>query len=120
MDTRPSPNVKRRDMGLASAIVVLAQLASTFSTNKNISVEFETLKISFEQLRLDQERFFVRKEEVKLLSIKMDRMNEELVRLNEQMKSIKDIYAVTPIEESEDIIGCVYQTTLQPPLEMDI
>lgn len=115
MDTRSNP-LKKRDMGIAGAIIVLSQVISNFQSSKSISEEFKDLKNQFIQLQLDQEKYFVKKSDMKKVVSQLDKMNEELSKINDQIESIRDTTAfLEPFDDQKkenSIIGCVHKKPL--------
>lgn len=91
MDTR-NYRLKRRDMGLASAIIVIAQVLSNFqssqSLSKNVSDDILKLRKEFDQARIEHEQFFVKKEELKKVVAKLDSMNSKLKVINKQIEKL--------------------------------
>lgn len=70
--------LRRRHMGLAGAIIVVAQVITQFfsssHSNKNISEELQ-------QIRADQEKYFVRKDELQIVSNKIDKLGRDVTEI---------------------------------------
>lgn len=103
MDTRRgSSQLKKRDMGLAGAVIVLAQVISNFQSTRNLSNEIDQLKTEFHQVRSDQEQYFVKKEELKVVTVKLDSMSGQLSKIRNQIKSMTD----SDVAFNKSFIGC--------------
>jgi chromosome segregation ATPase len=85
--------LKRKDMGLASVIIVLTQIISTFNSSQKNATDFKELKASFDDLHNYREKFLVKKDDLKSLTTKLDRLHSQFVKLNKEIKSIKNDYA---------------------------
>lgn len=93
--------MKKKDMGIASAVIVLAQFLSTFQSSHNVSGEIRDLKRSIEHVKIEQEKYFVRKEELKTVVTKLDHLASELSRMNDQIKSMRKDYAMLELDGDE-------------------
>jgi hypothetical protein len=89
MEFRPG-SLKKRDMGIASILIVVSQLASTFQTSKGISDDIRDLRAEIASVRKDHEKYFVKKEELGTVVVTLNRMTKELVRINQQIKTLRD------------------------------
>lgn len=81
--------IKKRDLGIAGAIVVLAELLSNFQSSQNVATEIVKFREEFAASNLEREQFFVRKSELGNLSIKLDKANDQLTKLNDQVVSLR-------------------------------
>jgi hypothetical protein len=84
---------KTTELGLVSALTIIAQFCLTHKSDKNMSVEFERLRGEFAQIRLEREQIFAKKEDVKLINKKLDQMHDQFKTdfnmLNTQVADIK-------------------------------
>ncbi len=85
--------LKRRDISLTGAIILISQALTSFHSSHRLSKEMEAFKASFLQLKIDQEKFFVKKEELKTVVTKLDSVKKELTELNEQIKQAETSHA---------------------------
>lgn len=95
-----NPNTpKRKDLGIASAVLVLSQLISVYNSSHNLSAQIDELKTSIDNVQSSQELYFVKKEEMKKVSYKLDAMNEQLIQIQRELRFIKN-FAINdnPIE----------------------
>lgn len=107
------PSLKRRDLGIAGAIIALSQLIGSFQNAHSVTSEIAKFKEEFQQSQIDREEFFVRKTDVAALSDKMDKMNENLVRMNEQIKVLKSFMRQDFEASNGNIIGCSARGSLE-------
>ncbi len=101
--------LRKRDMGLAGAIIVIAQAITQefyrFHSVNDISDELR-------EIRADQEKYFVKKSELKKFAQKIDDLKKEIARLNSKIESKTIINHdkfskfKKQTEEDEEIIGC--------------
>lgn len=112
--------IKRRDMGIAGALIVISQFISSFQSSQSVSSEISKFKEDFNQLKVDREQYFVRKTDLAPVLTKLDSLNEQLVKLNEKVASLKrvvrDNYGYDEAnlygaEGGDDIIGCTFPVT---------
>lgn len=75
MDTK---TIKKTDVGLAGAVIVLAQVLASFQSSKNLSEEMDKLRSDFRALKSEQEVYFVKREELNKVSIKLDKLAKQL------------------------------------------
>lgn len=73
--------IKRRDMGIAGAIIILAQVLSSTQSAQNLSKEIAELKRDIEASNLEREQYFVRKTEIFSLTRKLDRVSDQVTSL---------------------------------------
>lgn len=95
-----NPNApKRKDLGIASAVLVLSQIVSVYNSSHNLSAQIDELKTSIDNVQSNQELYFVKKEEMKKVSYKLDAMNEQLIQIQRELRFIKN-FAIndSPIE----------------------
>lgn len=81
------------EMTFAGAIIVLAQVLSSFRSTQSVSSEIQKLREDLQQVQTNQEKYFVKKVELKKVVIKLDDMNKQLAKLNQQIKIIRGNYA---------------------------
>lgn len=102
--------IRRKDFGIAGALIVLSQLLSSFQSSQNVSKEIEKVKDDFNESLIEREEFFVRKTDIVAMTSKLDQMNEQLIKVNEQLNSlksyVKDNFA---LNKTEKTIGCSAQ-----------
>ncbi len=82
--------VKKRDMGLAGAIIVISQLISNVQSSNKVSDEIIKFKDEYHQSQVDLEKFFVRKSELSKVVKKLDKMDDRLSQMNQKIESLKD------------------------------
>lgn len=104
MEQQQSP-LRKRDMGLAGAIIVLAQVLSSFQTSRNLSNEMDQLKSEFQIVRFEQEKYFVKKKELKNVIVKLDSMKVQLAGIRQQLRSIRHI----ALNDDDNIVGCSFK-----------
>lgn len=104
--------LRRRDMGLTGAIIVLAQVLSSFQANRNLSQDIEDLKSQIHQAKEDRQKYFVKKEEFQAVVITLDKMADQLDDINKEIKSIKDDYVSYAAEDGT--VSCVYEAEILP------
>lgn len=116
--------IKRREVGIAGAVIVIAQFISTFQSSQSVTNEIAKLREEFQQLRIDREQYFSRKTDLIPILTKLDKMNEKLIELNEKLASLKDevrenrksfeanLYGA----EGGDLVGC--SATIVPALQV--
>jgi hypothetical protein len=109
--SRPS-SIKRRDIGIAGAAIMLAEALSNFQSSKNVSTEIVKFKEEFQQSRVDREQFFVRKTEIEALNLKLDKMSDQIAELSNQVTSLKTYlkskWGYSAKTEDKDILPAVY------------
>ena len=81
--------IKRRDVGIAGALIVLAQLFSDFKASHNVSSEILKFREEFQSSKLEREQFFVRKSELDSLGHKLEKINDQLFQLSQQVVSLR-------------------------------
>lgn len=101
--------LKRRDVGLAGAIIILSQFLSGLQSSNKVSDEIIKFKDEYHQSQVDLEKFFVRKSELSKVVKKLDKMNDQLVQMNEKIESMKE-HEFSLNEEDE---VCARKTTLR-------
>ncbi len=84
-------------MGLAGAIIVLAQVLSSFQSTTNLKLEMDQIKSDFLKVRKDQLNYYVKNEE------KLNSLGSQLHKITNQIKSMG---------KSDGIIGCAIKTPL--------
>lgn len=99
--------LRKSDMGLTGAIIILCQVISSLQTSRNLSSEFDELKFQFLNAKAEQEQYFVKKEELKKVSFKLDSMNDRLDIIQKQIKFLKDF----AWSEPQTVIGCALHKT---------
>jgi hypothetical protein len=120
MDIKPKP-IKRREMGLTGAIIVLAQVASTFQSNKDLSEEIKSIRNDFKAAEIRQDTTFVRKTEIESLRNQLDKnltkVNKSLIHVQKELKNLQELTTlIFPEPDSDDLVSCLYfpdKTTLQ-------
>lgn len=99
---RDDKQLNRRDMGLTGALIVIAQVISSFHSTSNLSRDIDEMRQEFVQVKSDTEKYFVKKEELGKVVVKLDKMNDQLVKIGKQIKSVKDLSQVS----EEDLMAC--------------
>ncbi len=99
--------IKRGEMGIAGAIIVISQVLSQFQITRNTGKEVDELKQEFRQVKIDQEKYFVKKEEMRLVVNKLEQMASELASMTREIKSIReDGFLTLDLDHPGDVIGC--------------
>jgi predicted nuclease with TOPRIM domain len=86
--TIPNP-LKRRDLGVASAILIATQVFTSVQSFESVNKKLEELSEQVNELRLEREEFFVRKTQLDAVSSKLDKLTEEVVKVREDLTSVK-------------------------------
>lgn len=81
--------LKKRDMGIAGALIVLTQVLTNFHSSETVTDRIEELQKEFRQSLVDREQYFVRKIEIRDLSSKIEKVNGELIQIKNQVTSLK-------------------------------
>lgn len=81
--------LKKREIGIASAMIVVSQAFTSFQGTHNVNEELRSLKDAFQQSQIASEKYLVKKTDVAKISDKLETMNDQLIRMNEQIKSLK-------------------------------
>lgn len=84
------PSVKKTDIGLAGALIILAQTLSSHRSTDQLSKEIQNLKDDIRALKVDQQEFFVRKPELELLEEKLNLANEQLSNIKNWIQKRKE------------------------------
>lgn len=89
MDTRGHGDLKRRDMGFASVVIVIAQIISSIQSTENVSSnlsnEISNVRIQLDEARSHQEKYFVKREELDKVVAKIDSMNSQLKKIKRHL-----------------------------------
>lgn len=105
MATSGGSALKRRDIGLAGAIITLAQVLSSLHSSRNLSFEIDQLKAEFHLSKREQEKYFVKKEELKKVVTKLGRIDEKLAKISQQMNSMNTVWNQV---DDDGTVGCTY------------
>lgn len=103
-------DIKKRDMGIAGALIVIAQSVISFQSAQIISDDIQAIRQDLQDSNLAREQFFARKTEIAVISIKMDKMAEQLTRLKQQVGELQ-----SDVQESyvmDGTFGCDNQPEL--------
>jgi hypothetical protein len=73
-----TPTIKRRDMGIAGAIIVLSQAVTSLQSSHSISGQVEELKTQLETSKIEREQYFVRKTELVTVVAKIDKLSDQV------------------------------------------
>lgn len=103
--------LKRTDMGLTGAVIILCQVISSFQSSRNLSQEIDQLKSAFHEEKAEHEKYFVKKEELGEVSLKLDKMSKRLFVIQKQIKNLNFVSS-----DSETIIGCRYNRSFSNAL----
>lgn len=71
-------SLNRRDVGIAGALVILAQAITSSQSTSSINDQLEELRKSILMAKIEREQYFVRKEELRLVVQKIDKITEKL------------------------------------------
>lgn len=80
-------------MGIAGALIVLAQVASNFGSSHGVSNDIAKLRSDMKRVQVNQEQYFVKKKDFKKVVVKLDTLNSHVLQLSQQIKSIRNNYA---------------------------
>ena len=98
-------------MGIASLVIMVSQLVSTFQTSKGLSDDIKHLREEIAQVKHEHAKYFVKKEELRTVVKKLDHMAGELVRINDQIERLRDT-AFFDLETSHEC-SSPYQKALE-------
>jgi uncharacterized protein YydD (DUF2326 family) len=107
--------IKRKDLGIAGAVVVIAEAITNFTSSRSISHEVIKIKDEIKDMKVEREQYFVRKTELSSVSKKLDKLNDQLIRVDDKIASIKKelkLNFATMEYEDSDLIGC---SEIAPP-----
>jgi hypothetical protein len=88
-EKKPTIPIKRRDVGIAGLVIVLAEIASNFQSSSNVASEIVKFKEEFQASKVEREIYFVRKTELEALSNKLEKLTDQLSILNNQVVSLR-------------------------------
>jgi len=103
-------------MGIASAIVVVAQLLSSYQSTNKLSDELKDLKDSIRIIKLDQETF-VKKDQANSLQTKIEELGDDIKDIKKQLKKMRSDYVQYESGLYEDEVACEY---VENPLQFAI
>jgi hypothetical protein len=111
--------IKRRDIGVAGAAIVVAEVLSNFQSSQNVASEIQKFKEEFQASKVEREQFFVRKAEVEKISTKLDQVSDQITQLNTQVVSLKSFlknrYGYSAMSEDEpDPFGPTLYVCIDP------
>lgn len=98
METSQGKPARRRDMSIASVVIVVAQIIAS----KTVTRDLDLFKDEFQRSQMDREEFFVRKTELSALISKLDHLNDQMIIMGEEIRSLKSTLEVSEAGE----IGC--------------
>lgn len=105
---------KRWEMGVASAIMVLAQAVSHYRISSTLEDEVEKIRTAVQQNQVDRETFFVRKTELAVISSKLDQIGDRVTSLKSFIKTTYGYDAQLEMEDEGDI-SCSLDQHSKPP-----
>lgn len=100
-------SVKRRDIGIAGALIVLAQAITSSKSADSINLQIEELKKSFIAAKIEREQFFVRKEELKGVVTKLDKLEIEIAKIGERINYLGDSSSIA--SEHGEYVSCDFK-----------
>jgi len=101
-------SVKRRDIGIAGALIILSQAITSSQSSNSITNQIDELRNQLIQLKVDREQYFVRKDELKKVINKLDKMQVDIATINEQIKWLRHM-AELDTRYDEEVVGCLYE-----------
>lgn len=79
----------RRQIGIASALIVLSQTITSFQSTDTISKQIREIQADLAASKVEREEYFVRKTELAALLTKIDSMSTEVSRVKEKLSAIQ-------------------------------
>lgn len=105
-----TPNIKRRDMGIAGAIIVLSQALTSLQSSHSISGQVEELKNQLQTSKMETEQYFVRKTELVTVVAKIDKLSDQVSDLKNQFSKfqmhMEDKYSLEECDPLLPILQC--------------
>lgn len=90
---------RRRDMGIAGAVVILSQVLTNYQSTNTVATEIRELKDAIQDIRKEQRTTFARKEQLKSLETSMDEVKSELQEIKKQIRRLSNQYAEAELED---------------------
>ncbi len=118
--SKKPPPIRRKDVGIAGAVIVLSQLLSSFQSSQTVTTQMGHLQEEFQQLKVDRELYFVRKADIVPLTEKLDKLNDKLISINENVSVIKRFLKDNKFYDEVGYLGCVSLPVLNPYKEVPL
>lgn len=78
--------LKKSELGVAGAIIVLSQLLTDYRSSSSMNKEFKNLETEFFEMQENQKKHFVTKEEFRMF---VNRMDRNLNKISQKIDSLK-------------------------------
>ena len=75
----------KKELGISSLVVIIAQVISTFQGTGSVQNEIKELKKEIHESSIERERFFVRKSDIEPMKVKIDSVHLELSDINRKI-----------------------------------
>lgn len=88
LDDTP-PTVKRKELGLAGAVLLISQLVGSYQASQNVSAELVNFRADLQKNTIEREQYFVRKTDVIPVIDKLDKLSDKLAAIDLKLTSLK-------------------------------
>lgn len=105
-DVKKHP-LKRKDLGIAGAVIVLAEAASNFQSSRSVSTEVIKMHDELTIMKVERDAYFVKKTELANVMKKIDKMNDSIVSIDVKVGKLKQM--MNAENSNEDLVGCAYE-----------
>lgn len=99
--------IKRKDMGIAGALIVVIQGITALQSTNSVSADIEALRKEIQQSAIERERFFVRKTDLLVLTQKIDDLADKVTDLKSHLE---DSYSMECEPDDKEVAWLMTQS----------